>query len=100
MQPEGGDHYRKRKSTDVEEITYASIVGIRDILLSVKVHVRKLTGRTKLKHRLMQAWRDRERHEEIGKGGYALSSVLRTLFIQVLKEDRQKNIVSTNPLTH
>jgi hypothetical protein len=61
--------------------------------------VQKLTRRTELKCRLMEAWRNRKRQGETGKEGSTLSGVLRTLFIQVLKEDRQKYTDTTNPLT-
>jgi hypothetical protein len=35
----------------------------------------------------IEAQRDKERNGEMGKEGYSLSGVLRTFFIQVLKED-------------
>jgi hypothetical protein len=38
--------------------------------------VRKLIGRTELTHRLMEAWRDKERHGETSKGSYNVFGVL------------------------
>jgi hypothetical protein len=63
----------------------------------VKVHVRKLIGRTEPTHRIIEAWRDRERHGETSKGGYALSGVLRTL---LYKSRRWTDKSTLSPLTH